>query len=82
MSLHHNNELLLVHDKRCFVQHWPLASEISMLLVTTILELRVVAGRSRTRAGRLHSVSGRPMLIHTYHAVPLAWPSEVAFRTA
>jgi hypothetical protein len=25
----------------------------------------------RTRAGRPHSVSGRPMLIHTYHAVPL-----------
>jgi hypothetical protein len=28
----------------------------------------VVAGRSRTRAGRPHAVSGRPMLIHTCHA--------------
>jgi hypothetical protein len=25
----------------------------------------------RTRVGRPHAVSGRPMLIHTYHAVPL-----------
>jgi hypothetical protein len=35
------------------------------------VELRLVAGRSRTRAGRPHAVSGRPMLIHTYHAVPM-----------
>jgi hypothetical protein len=28
----------------------------------------VVAGRSRTRAPRPHAVSGRPMLIYTYHA--------------
>jgi hypothetical protein len=39
-----------------------------MLLFTTFVELRVVAGRSRTRAGRPHVVSGRPMLIHTCHA--------------
>jgi hypothetical protein len=39
-----------------------------MLLITTFVELRVVAGRSRTRAGRPHAISGRPMLIHTYHA--------------
>jgi hypothetical protein len=45
-----------------------------MLVVTTFLELRVVAGRSRTRAGRPHAVSGRPMLTHTYHAVSLPWP--------
>jgi hypothetical protein len=38
-----------------------------MLLITTIVEIRLVAGRSRTRAGRPH-VSGRPKLIHTYHA--------------
>jgi hypothetical protein len=25
----------------------------------------------RTRADRPHTVSGRPMLIHTYHAVPM-----------
>jgi hypothetical protein len=42
-----------------------------LLLVTTFVELRVVAGRSRTRAGRPHAVSGRPMLIHTYHAFPM-----------
>jgi hypothetical protein len=41
----------------------------NMLLVTTFVKLRVVAGRSRTRAGRPHAVSGRPMLIHTHHAV-------------
>jgi hypothetical protein len=39
-----------------------------MILITTFVELRVVAGRSRTRAGRPHAVSGRPMLIHTCHA--------------
>jgi hypothetical protein len=43
----------------------------SLLLVTTFVELRLLAGRSRTRAGRPHAVSGRPMLIHTYHAVPM-----------
>jgi hypothetical protein len=50
---------------------------------------RVVAGKSRTRAGRPHAVSGRPMLIHTCHAMPmprpcraLSWPWEVAVRTA
>jgi hypothetical protein len=61
----------------------------SLLLVTTFVELRVVAGRSRKRAGRPHAVSGRPMLMHTYHAVPMQlscravpWSWEVAFRTA
>jgi hypothetical protein len=61
----------------------------SLLLLTTFVELRVVAGRSRTRAGRPHAVSSRPMLIHTYHTVPMPhpcravpWPWEVAFRTA
>jgi hypothetical protein len=39
-----------------------------MLLITTFVELRVVAGRSLTRAGRPHAVSGWPMLIHTCHA--------------
>jgi hypothetical protein len=32
------------------------------------VEPRVVAGRSRTRAGRPHAVSRRPMLIHTCHS--------------
>jgi hypothetical protein len=39
MSLHQNNKLLLVHDKRCFVSHWPPASEIGMLLITNLHEL-------------------------------------------
>jgi hypothetical protein len=43
----------------------------SLLLLTTFVELRVVAGRSRAGAGRPHAVSGRPMLSHTYHAVPM-----------
>jgi hypothetical protein len=30
------------------------------------VELRVVVGKSQTRAGRPHAVSGRPMLIHTH----------------
>jgi hypothetical protein len=41
-----------------------------MLLKTTFVELRAVAGKRRTRAGRPHAVSGRPMLIHTCHAMP------------
>jgi hypothetical protein len=41
-----------------------------MLLITTFVELRVVAGRIRTQAGRSHAVSGRPMLIHTSQAAP------------
>jgi hypothetical protein len=42
-----------------------------LLLVTTFVELRVVAGRGRMWAGRPNAVSERPMLIHTYHAVPM-----------
>jgi hypothetical protein len=59
------------------------------LVLVTIVELRVVAGRSRTRAGRPNVVSWRPMPIHAYHADPMPlpcravpWPWEVAFRTA
>jgi hypothetical protein len=74
MSLHQNNKRLLVHHKRSFVSHWPPASEIGMLLITNVLELRVVAGISRTLAGHQHAVSGRPMLIHTYHAIPMPSP--------
>jgi hypothetical protein len=40
-----------------------------MLLITAFVELRVVAGRDRKRASRPHTVSGRPMLIHTCHAM-------------
>jgi hypothetical protein len=43
MSLHQNNKLIFVHDKRRSVSQWPLQSEIGMLLITNFLELRVVA---------------------------------------
>jgi hypothetical protein len=53
------------------------------------VEIRVVAGRGWTRVGRPHTVYGRPILIHTYHATPMPrpcravqWTLEVAFRTA
>jgi hypothetical protein len=39
-----------------------------MLLITNFVELRVVVGRSRKRAGRPHTVSGRPLQIHTCHS--------------
>jgi hypothetical protein len=74
MSLHQRNKLLLIHYKHCFVSHWPSALEIGMLLITNFLELHGVAGRSRTLAGRQHAVFGRPMLIHTYHVVPMPLP--------
>jgi hypothetical protein len=74
MSLYQNNKLLLVHDKRCFASHWPPASEIGMHLITNFLELRVVAARGRNLASRQPAVSERPMLIHTYHAVPMLLP--------
>jgi hypothetical protein len=56
MSLH-QNKLLLIHDKRCFVSQWPPASEIGMLLITNFLELRMVSGISRALAGRPHAVT-------------------------
>jgi hypothetical protein len=46
----------------------PTVERIGMLLITIFVELRVVAVRTRTRTGRPHAVSGRPMLIHTCHA--------------
>jgi hypothetical protein len=39
-----------------------------MLLITTFVELRVVAVRSRKRAAWPHVVSGRSISIHTCHA--------------
>ena len=70
MSLHQNKKLLLVHGKRCLVSHWPPAFEIDMLMITFV-ELRVVAERTRTPAGRPQAVCRRPMLIHTSRAAPL-----------
>jgi hypothetical protein len=49
----------------------PTVERISMLLITTFVGLRVVAGRSRTRAGRPQGVSGRSILIHTCHAMSM-----------
>ena len=46
MFSHQNNELLHVRDKRCLVSHWPAAFQFEFLM-TTFMELRVVAGRSR-----------------------------------
>jgi hypothetical protein len=46
----------------------PTILRIDMLLITNFVDLRVVAGRRRKRAGCLHAVFGRPMLIHTCHA--------------
>jgi hypothetical protein len=40
------------------------------MLLITFVKLRVVAGRSRTLASRPYAVSERPLLIHTYHAIP------------
>ena len=71
MSLHQNNKLFLVYDKRCLVSHWPPASEIGMLLITNFVELRMLAERTRKRAGRPQAVPRRPMLIHTRNAVPM-----------
>jgi hypothetical protein len=59
MSLYHNNKLLLVHDKRCSVSHWPLQSEIGTLLITNCLELGVEAARDQKLANRQHTVSCR-----------------------
>jgi hypothetical protein len=41
------------------------------MLLITFVELRVVAGRNRTQEGRPYAVSGRPMLTHTCHAIPM-----------
>jgi hypothetical protein len=57
MSLHQNNKLLIVHDKRYSVSHWPTASEICMLLITNFMELGVLAVISRTLADRQHAVT-------------------------
>jgi hypothetical protein len=36
-----------------------------MLLITTFVEIRVVAGRKRKQAGQSHAAYERSMLIHT-----------------
>jgi hypothetical protein len=46
------------------------------------MELRVVAGISRKRAGLPHALSGRPILIRTCHAMPMPMPRcAVALRS-
>jgi hypothetical protein len=47
-----------------------------------IVKLRVVVGRNRTWANRPQAVDRRPLLIHTYHDVPMPWPWEVACKSA
>jgi hypothetical protein len=42
-----------------------------MLLIRIFVELCVIAGRCRTHADRPHTISGRPMLIHTCHSMPM-----------
>jgi hypothetical protein len=63
-SLHQNNKLLLVHHKRCSVSHWPLQSEIGMLLITNFLELGVVTPSGHKLASRQHAVTLPPRLCH------------------
>jgi len=70
MFSHQNSQLLLAYDKRCLVSHWPVAFQFENLM-TTVVELLLVAGRSRTWLGRPQAVSRWSMLIHTYHAAPL-----------
>ena len=70
MFSHQNSQLLLAYDKRCLVSHWPAAFQFEILL-TTVVDLLVVAGRSGTWVGRPQAFSRWPMLIHTYHAAPL-----------
>jgi hypothetical protein len=53
---------------------------IGILLITTFVELRVVTGRSRKRAGRPHAVSGGPMVIHTCHTMPSPCRCDVSLR--
>jgi hypothetical protein len=42
-----------------------------MLLISTFVEIRVGAGKTRKRVGLPHAVSGRPMPVHTCHAIPV-----------
>ena len=74
MSWHQNNKPFLAYDERCSVSHWPPASEISMLLITNFVELRMVAGRTLKLAGCPQAVSRRPMLIHTCNVLPMLRP--------
>ena len=54
-----------------FVKVRVVAGKIRTVNPTVLLIARVAAGRSRTWAGRPQSVERRPMIIHTFHAVPL-----------
>jgi hypothetical protein len=56
----------------------PTVEWIGMLLSTTFVELHVVAGRSRTRAGRPHAVPERPMIFQ--HAMPCKFRAHAAPR--
>ena len=84
MFSHQNNQLLLVHDKHCLVSNWP-AAFLFEILMTTFVELHVVARRSWTWAGHPEAcLDGQFQFIRTMlrpcRAVP--WPWDVAFRMA
>jgi hypothetical protein len=44
------------------------------MLLITFVKLRVVAGTSQMHAGRPHTVSEQPVLIHTCHAMSMLHP--------
>jgi hypothetical protein len=73
MSLHQNNKLLLVHDKRRSVSHWPLQSEIGMLLITNCLEMGVVAPSGHKLASCEHAAN-IPSPCRRDSALNLPWP--------
>ena len=52
LSLHQNNNLLLVHDKHCYLSRWSPASEIDMLLITNLPGTPRVAAWSLSLASR------------------------------
>jgi hypothetical protein len=49
-----------------------------MLLITTFVELRVVAGRSRTRAGSPQAVSRRPCCAVALRRTACAWHGKAS----
>ena len=66
---------------------WIVVRIIGMFLITIFVELRMVAGRSRTRAGSPHIVSGRPCCAVALrrtawlgHGMGTAWAWQVLIR--
>ena len=66
---------------------WIVVRRIGILLITIFVELRVVAGRSRTRAGSPQAVSRRPCCAvalrrtaWSQHGMRAAWAWQVRIR--